>query len=378
MTRHVVHGLTERLADAAIVICAGSGGVGKTTTAAAIGVGLAARGARVAVVTIDPARRLADALGIAELGNDPTPVDPARLTAAGVELRGELWAMTLDPKRTFDDLIERLSPDAHTRDEILENRIYRQVSGTVAGLQEFSAVAKLHELHVSGRFDVVVLDTPPSRNALDFLESPARLTGFFEGRALKAFLLPTGLAARTFGRGTGLLLGALRRITGVELLDDLGVFFRALGGLVDGLRERADVVAGLLTDPGTRFLIVTSTEREPAEEAMFFREQLAAAGMPFGGLIINRVLEPGGPAAGVGAASDAIAPDLEPALGARLAGKVARAYGEALALMERDAQAIERLAQRTGDLHPVIVPELEGGVDGVDALAAVYARLFAV
>ena len=212
------------------MICAGSGGVGKTTTSAAIAMGLAARGSRVAVVTIDPARRLADALGLDELGNDPALVDPSRFAEGGVELTGELWAMTLDPKRTFDELIERLAPDDETRDEILDNRIYQQLSGAVAGSQEFTAVAKLYDLHNSGRFDVLVLDTPPSRNALDFLDAPDRLTGFFDGRALKLFLAPTGLAARAMGRGTGVVFGVLSRLTGVDLLDDLSVFFRALGG----------------------------------------------------------------------------------------------------------------------------------------------------
>ena len=235
-------GLGERLEGKRVVICAGSGGVGKTTTAAAIAMGLAANGARVAVVTIDPAKRLADALGLDDLDNDPALVDPARFTPAGVEIRGELWAMTLDPKRTFDELVDRLSETEAARDEILENRIYQQLSGAVAGSQEFTAVAKLYDLNASGRFDVLVLDTPPSRNALDFLDAPDRLTSFFEGRALKVFLAPTGLAARVVGRGTGVVFSVLQRLTGVDLLDDLSVFFRALGGLLDGFRERAEGV----------------------------------------------------------------------------------------------------------------------------------------
>ncbi|MCU0258848.1 MAG: AAA family ATPase, partial [Solirubrobacteraceae bacterium] len=351
-------GLDHRLAGAEVIICAGSGGVGKTTTSAAIAMGLAARGRRVAVVTIDPARRLADALGLDELGNDPAPVDPLRFAQAGVTIRGELWAMTLDPKRTFDELIERLAPDAATRDEILGNRIYQQLSGAVAGSQEFTAVAKLYDLHASGRFDALVLDTPPSRNALDFLDAPDRLTGFFEGRALKVFLAPTGIAAKAMGRGTGVVFGVMKRLTGVDLLEDLSVFFRALGGLIDGFRERADGVARLLAAPGTTFLVVTSPEREPAEEAIFFRRKLAEAGMPFGGLIVNRVhrLDADGPLP----APEAVAAELGEELGAKLAAKVARTYGEALTLAERDAAAIERLRAETGDEDPVIVPELDG------------------
>src|ERR671932_1800624 len=251
--------------------------------------GEAAAGKRVAVVTIDPARRLAGSLGLEELGNHPQPIDPELFAAAGVEMRGELWAMMLDPKRTFDELIARLAPDERARDEVLSNRIYQQISGAVAGSQEFSAVAKLYELDRSGRFDVLVLDTPPSRNALDFLDAPDRLTGFLEGRALKVFLGPTGLAARVVGAGTGVVFSVLRRLTGVDLLRDLGVFFRALGGLVDGFRERADGVKALLADPATTFLIVSSPEREPVEEAIFFRGKLADHGLPFGGLVVNRV-----------------------------------------------------------------------------------------
>src|SRR4051794_23110895 len=159
-----------------IVVCGGSGGVGKTTTAAAIAAGMAARGLKVAVVTIDPARRLATSLGLAELGNEPRLVDPERFAGHGIAMRGELWAMMLDAKRTFDELVERIAPDAATREDVLANRIYQQLSSAVAGSQEFTAVAKLYELDRSGRFDVLVLDTPPSRNALDFLDAPDRLT----------------------------------------------------------------------------------------------------------------------------------------------------------------------------------------------------------
>ena len=205
--------LVERLEGKRMVVVAGSGGVGKTTTAAALALALAAQGRRVAVVTIDPAKRLAQALGLEELGNEPRRVDPERLAGHGLEVRGELWAMMLDAKRTFDDLIARLAPDERTRDEVLTNRIYQELSGAVAGSQEFTAVAKLYELQREDRFDVLVLDTPPSRNALDFLDAPERLTSFFEGRALRVLLAPTGLAARVAAAGTGAALGVLRRLT---------------------------------------------------------------------------------------------------------------------------------------------------------------------
>lgn len=368
-------GLATRLSGSRVVICAGSGGVGKTTTSAAIATGLAARGARVAVVTIDPARRLADALGLDELAGDPERVDPARFASAGLGLKGELWAMTLDPKRTFDELIERLAPDRRSREEVLSNRIYQQLSGAVAGSQEFTAVAKLYELNASGRFDVLVLDTPPSRNALDFLDAPDRLTGFLEGRALRMLLTPSGLAARVVGRGTGVVFGVLERLTGVDLLQDVSVFLRALGGLMEGFRERAEGVRRLLADPATTFLVVTSPEREPVEEAIFFREKLRESRMPFGGLIVNRVnrldrgFEPLPD-------PEAVVAELGPELGAALAAKVGRTYAEAVALAERDTAAIERLRCATGDEEPVLVPELDGDVHDVGGLLAVHGHLF--
>ena len=362
--------MRRRLAGKRVVICAGSGGVGKTTTSAASPIASAADGRRVAVVTIDPARRLANSLGLAELDNEPRRVDPHRFTGHGIAMSGELWAMQLDAKRTLDDLVGRLAPDAAAREDVLSNRIYQQLSGAVAGSQEFTAVAKLYELDRSGRFDVLVLDTPPSRNALDFLDAPDRLTGFLDGSALKVFLAPTGLAAKVAAAGTSVVFSVLRKLTGVDLLDDLSVFFRALGGLVDGFKERAEGVKALLGDPATTFLIVTSPEREPVEEAIFFRGKLADHGMPFGGLVMNRVHTIDGPADGDPEA-------LAAALGPKLAAKVTRAYGEERTLAERDAAAIARLREETGDEDPVVVPQLAGDVHDIDGLVLVHAHLFA-
>jgi anion-transporting ArsA/GET3 family ATPase len=355
--------LGQRLAGKRICICAGSGGVGKTTTSAALAMGLAAEGRRVVVITIDPAKRLADSLGLEELGNEPRLVDPARFAGHGIEMRGELWAMTLDAKRTFDDLIARLAPDADSREEVLHNRIYQQLSGAVAGSQEFTAIAKLYELEREGGFDVLVLDTPPSRNALDFLDAPDRLTAFLEGRTLRAFAAPTNVAAKIVGRGGGMVFALLRRVTGVDLLSDLGVFFRALSGLLDGFRERATAVKRLLADPATTFVIVTSPEREPVEEAIFFRGKLREAGMPFGALVVNRVeVDPGdGDMTGIG--SD-------------LAERVARTVADYRVLAERDAAAIDRLRRELGVDDPVIVPSLDGDVHDVDGLVAVHRHLF--
>src|SRR5580704_2802797 len=281
--------LRTRLSGKRVLVCVGAGGVGKTTTSAALALGLAQQGQKVAVVTIDPARRLASALGLAELPSEPQRIEPALFAAQGLLVEGELWALMLDAKRTFDELIERLAPDDRARDEILANSVYRELSTAVAGSHELSAIAKLYELHEEHDFDTIVLDTPPSRNALDFLDAPGRMLAFLEGRALQVFLGPSGLTARLFGRGTALVFSIFARVTGVDMLSDLSQFFRALSGVIDGFGERTRGVAALLRDPHTSFLIVTSPEVEPAREARFLADKLAAAEMPVGELIVNRV-----------------------------------------------------------------------------------------
>jgi anion-transporting ArsA/GET3 family ATPase len=343
--------------------------VGKTTTAAALAMGAAAEGAKVAVVTIDPAKRLANSLGLEELGNEPRLIDAERFTEHGVEMRGELWALMLDAKRTFDELIEHLAPDERTRDEVLSNRIYAQLSNAVAGSQEFTAIAKLYDLDASGEFDLLVLDTPPSRNALDFLDAPERLTGFFQGRAIKIFLRPAGLGGRILGKGTGVAFALLRRVTGVDLLNDLSVFFRALGGMIDGFVARADRVAALLSDPGTTFLIVTSPRHDPVEEAIFFHRKLSEARMPFGGLVVNRVH--------AAPEFDGTLPNgLVEELGEALAGRVATSARELAALAARDERNIVHLRELLGDPPLVIVPERQDDVHDVEGLAHVRAHLW--
>jgi anion-transporting ArsA/GET3 family ATPase len=348
-----------------IVVCAGPGGVGKTTTAAALAMGMAEQGLKVAVVTIDPAKRLADSLGLQELGNEPKLVDPARFSDHGVKITGELWALMLDSKRTFDALIERLAPDAATAEEVLSNRIYQQLSSAVAGSQEFTAIAKLYELDQDGDYDLLVLDTPPSRNALDFLDAPGRLTRFFQGRAIKMFLRPGTL----IGRGTGVVFGLMERLTGVDLLHDLSVFFRALGGMIDGFTDRARRVEALLSDPATTFLIVTSPQHEPVEEAIYFHRKLSAARMPFGGVLVNRVHE--------APAVDGDLPELAEELGDKLAARVGTSAREVAALAARDEDSIEHLRRSLGDPPTIVVPELDDDVHDVEGLAVVLEYLYA-
>jgi anion-transporting ArsA/GET3 family ATPase len=365
--------VAERMLGKRICICTGSGGVGKTTTAAAVAMGLAARGRRVAVVTIDPARRLAGSLGLEQLGNEPRLVDPAHFAGQGIDLRGELWAMMLDAKRTFDELIDLLAPDVATREAILANRIYQELSSAVAGSQEFTAVTKLYELDASGRFDAIVLDTPPSRNAIDFLDAPERLTGFLEGRALRLIAAPTGAAAAIAARGSGVVFSALRRITGVDLLTDLGAFFRVLGGVVDGFAERASAVSRLLGDPATTFLIVTSPEPTSVEEAIFLRRRLSQAGMPFGGLVVNRVrvLARNPPTIEESALTANFGGDAE------LAARSVQALGDLRALARRDAASLRRLSVELDDEHPILVPQHARDVSDAAGLVAVQRFLFA-
>jgi anion-transporting ArsA/GET3 family ATPase len=324
-------------------------------------------------VTIDPARRLANSLGLEELGNEPRLIDPKLFAEHGVEMRGELWAMMLDPKRTFDELIERLAPDRRTRDDVLGNRIYQQLSSAVAGSQEYTAMAKLYELDQDGGFDLLVLDTPPSRNALDFLDAPDRLTQFFEGRALQVFLRPTGFAGRIVGRGTGMVFSVLKRVTGVDLLEDLSVFFRSISGLIDGFKERAKAVNKLLGDPGTVFLLVTSPEREPVDEAIYFWRKLKAARMPFGGVIVNRVHHD---LLGDLDAGD-VASELEPQLGEKLARRVAENFRDYHVLAHRDRENIEHLTAKLQQPRVLMIPYLDEDVHDIEGLARMRRFLFA-
>lgn len=346
--------------------------MGKTTVSAALALELSLTGRRVAVVTIDPAKRLASALGLRELGGEPHRIDPEQLRAAGLDPQGELWAMTLDVKRTLDRLIDRLAPDASAREEILGNRIYRDLSSAVAGSHELSAVAKLYELHHEGGFDAIVLDTPPSRNALDFLDAPTRLERFLGGRALGMFLGPGSLAARLLGRPTFLIFNIFSRVAGVDLLSDLTAFFRSLAGTIDGLRERAHSVEELLRDPKTTsFMIVTSPEHDPAEEAIALRKHLAEEGMPFGGLIVNRVHQHGLE----GHPQERLSAALAPALGERLAARVAANLADFDVLTRRDAASIAHLSDAIGDGAPIVIPQLDEEVQDIDSLARVAALL---
>ncbi len=253
-----------------------------------------------------------------------------------------------------------------------------ELSSAVAGSQEFTAIAKLYDLDRDGGFDVLILDTPPSRNALDFLDAPDRLTNFFEGRALKIFLAPTGLAAKVMSRGTSVVFSVLRKVTGVDLLEDVSVFFRALGSIIDGFKERASGVKALLADPGTTFLIVSSPQHEPIEEAIHFAGKLREAKLRIGALIVNRV-DPGvaDPDPPDAAAIQALEESLSGELGAPLARKVARTLADARVLADRDAASIAHLQDELGEAEALLVPQFDDDVHDLEGLALVHQHLFA-
>ena len=357
-----------------VVVCAGSGGVGKTTTAAAVALGMASRGKKVAVLTIDPARRLANALGLPELGNEERRVDAT--------VDGELWAMMLDAKRTFDELIEVHAPDEATRNAVLGNRIYQELSNAVAGSQEYMAMEKLHELHQEGRYDLLVLDTPPTRNALDFIDAPKQLAAFIDSRALQFFTAPGRLGLKVFGRGTGVVFSVMKRATGIDLLQDLSEFFRSFGGMAEGFRERAERVNALLADSRSAFVLVTSPRRDAIEEAAFFRQRLREADLPFAGVVANRVRQAGGVREGPGSARTGAmsSPDpaeLERLLGEPLARKVLRSHEDERRLAERDRANLDELRRKLGRKPMIEVPDLDHDVHDVDGLREMGAYLFA-
>ena len=277
--------------DRRVVICCGTGGVGKTTTAAVLALEGARRGRKACVVTIDPARRLADALGIERLTNDPTEIDPKLWADIGAEVvpGGRLSAMMLDTKSTFDLLVTRNASSPEQARRILENTFYRNVSGALGGTQEYMAMEKLHELHDEGDFDLIVVDTPPTRHALDFLDAPQRLTRLLDNRVFRLLMMPTRAYLRVASVAVQTFLRTVARVVGSEVIEDVVAFFRAFEGMEEGFRERAAVVGEILTDPATAFVLVSSPRRDAMQEATFFADRLAEAGQSVQALIVNRV-----------------------------------------------------------------------------------------
>lgn len=272
-----------------LIVCVGSGGVGKTTTAAALGIAGAHRGRRTAVLTIDPARRLRDALGITTLDGTPHRVPLGRRV-------GSLHAMILDTKRTFDELIQRYAPTGAAAERVLTNRIYESVSTALAGSQEYMAMERLHALAGSGDYDLLVVDTPPTQHALDFLEAPERLTALLTSRAAAILQNPSLILAREGSRlaqaALSAVLRGLERFTGFEMLRDVAEFVGGLEEFSAGFQERAASVARFLREPATSFVLVTTPETARIAETLAFHAELVRAGLPFAGFVVNRVLPP--------------------------------------------------------------------------------------
>jgi len=373
-----------------VIVCVGSGGVGKTTMSAAIALKAAALGKSVCVLTIDPARRLANAMGLTALGNVESRVTDAQFDAAGLERpTGQLWAMMLDTKRTWDDLVLRFAPNPEQARRILANRYYQQISSALAGSQEFMAMEKLYELRESGRYDLLVLDTPPTRHALDFLDAPAKMMGFMDEGVLKMFLAPSRLAGRLgFGfltSSSAWMFTVLERLTGFDVLRDIADFIGSFSGMHAGFRDRAQRVDEFLRAGGSTFLLVTSPDPLTVDDTTYFHRKLREYRMPFGGFIVNRVHAD---ALGESGANDAwrlmrsepvrifqaVGVTGTPALAARIVENF-----ECLqTLAERDAAGIERLRNACPGPHVWrTVPAFDLDLHDLSDLARVNRHLFA-
>ncbi|MCR4514816.1 ArsA family ATPase [Aeromicrobium sp. 50.2.37] len=354
-----------------IIVCCGSGGVGKTTTSAALALRAAEQGRRVCVLTIDPARRLAQAMGLTELDNTPRPVADVD-TSAG----GSLDAMMLDMKRTFDEVVEAHAT-AEKAQQILTNPFYVALSSSFAGTQEYMAMEKLGQLHAAASddpevpdWDLIVVDTPPSRSALDFLDAPERLSSLLDGRFIKLLLAPAKGPARLLSAGFGIVTSALNKVLGAQVLSDVQTFVAAFDTLFGGFRQRAEATYSLLQADGTAFLVVAAPEPDAMREAAYFVERLAQEDMPLAGLVVNRVHEraPGG----------LTAADAESGAG-RLRETGTGAYDEAMAELldvhadrERVAAREEKVQRRFTGSHPrvptVPVAALPTDVHDLDGL----------
>jgi anion-transporting ArsA/GET3 family ATPase len=368
-----------------VAVCVGSGGVGKTTVAAALALRRALEGGRVLVCTIDPARRLANALGLEALGNVEARIPDDKFREAGLAPRGQLFAMMLDVKRTWDDLVARHAPDPARQERIYRNRIYQQLSNALAGSQEYMAMEKLYELATERDYDLIVLDTPPTAHALDFLEAPARILDFLGNETARALLAPAlsagKLGMKLFHLGSSYVARTLARFTGAEALADLADFMASFQGMYEGFKDRAAAVRALLARPEVGFVIVSSASPRAVDDALYFHERLHAEGMPIAGFVANRVTQDLWPRAfGAGLPE---ASDLEAALAARgvrgnalalLAARIAHTLAEHEVLARADARQVERLFRSPPSAHAVI-PRLEIDVHDLTGLARLAADL---
>jgi anion-transporting ArsA/GET3 family ATPase len=387
--------LESLLAAKEIVVCCGSGGVGKTTVAASAALGAASRlGGKVLVLTIDPAKRLADALGLEGIGNTEKRVPPDAFKTAGLEVRGELWAAMLDTKQSWDALVLRHAPDEETAYRILDNSLYENITARFVQSHDYIAMERLFEIHETGKFDLIIVDTPPTRNALDFLDAPKRMAEFFGGRLLRWLTMPYRMGGK---RGARMINVASRpfyqmadRLLGSQFLQDIAEFFLLFQSMYQGFVERANAVERLLRDKRTTFAVVTTLESAPLHEAEFFCEQLTKRDYHLGALILNRtlpryLLSPEGDRAAetmcaeAGPIGDALVDTGAPALDdpvrtARVLTTIGESFQNFAVVAKREAELRAELAQAPDVLADV--PALDSDVGDMSGLALIADALF--
>jgi anion-transporting ArsA/GET3 family ATPase len=346
-TRHLVR-------EAEVIICTGSGGVGKTTVAAVLAMEGARLGRRTAVVTIDPAKRLADALGLEGLTNEPGRIDGP--------WPGELYALMLDTKSTFDALVTKYAGTDDQAERILDNRFYKNISSALSATQEFMAMEKLYELHVESDFDLVVVDTPPTRNALDFLDAPGTLTRFLDHPLYRVVMAPTRGVLKVASAAAQTFLRTVAKVVGSEVIDDAIAFFQAFQGMEEGFRNRAAHVKALLSESATRFVLVASPRRDTLAEAVFFADAIAEADIEVSALIVNRMHPRFGE--GLGEAARERAATLA---GAPLADHYANLADFQL-IAGREEDHLADLVGKVGDAAVVRVPFLRSDVHDLEGL----------
>jgi anion-transporting ArsA/GET3 family ATPase len=359
-------------ANTRIIVCCGSGGVGKTTTAAALGLRAAERGRRVVVLTIDPARRLAQSMGLSELDNVPRLV-------SGIGSTGELHAMMLDMKRTFDEIVlEHASADK--AEQILSSPFYQSLSSSFSGTQEYMAMEKLGQLRATDDWDLVVVDTPPSRSALDFLDAPKRLGTFLDGRFIRILMAPVKAGSRTYMRalsfGVSTVTNVMMRVLGAGFLRDVQTFVAALDTMFGGFRERADATYELLKASGTAFLVVAAPEQDALREASYFVERLSTEGMPLAGLVLNRVHRTAAPELSAARAL-AAAEELDENGDGTTAAALLRLHADRMLVLAREKRLRERFTSVHAAVPVVEVPAQPSDVHDLDGLRAIGAALAA-
>jgi anion-transporting ArsA/GET3 family ATPase len=370
----VTASLTSVVADSHVVVCCGSGGVGKTTTAAVIAMEAARLGRRAVVVTIDPARRLADALGLEGLTNAPSSIDGPWNAPGGSG--GEMYALMLDTKSTFDGLVRRYSADPDQAERILANSFYRNISGALSGTQEYMASEKLYELAEESDFDLVVVDTPPTRNALDFLDAPQRLAHFLDHRIYKVLMTPTRGLVRAVNVAAQALMRSMSKVVGADVIADAIAFFQAFEGMEEGFKQRAARVDELLSEERTAFVLVASPKADTVAEAGYFADKLHESGIRVRGLIVNR-MQPvfGGDDDGAASAPDAVRARAGTLAGTAL-GDHYRCLADAGQLARGEEEHLAGLAERVAPAPVVRVPVQPFEVSDLGSLGALAELMF--